>query len=73
LLPVTNDAWRGLYRVEDLAAIYAMVGEHDAAVEQLAYLLSIPSHISVPLLRIDPKWDVLRDNPRFQRLLKRGK
>jgi len=73
LLPVTNDAWRGPYRVEDLAAIYAMVGEHDAAVEQLEYLLSIPSHISVPLLRLDPKWNVLRDNPRFQRLLKRRK
>ncbi len=73
LLPVSKEAMRGAYRVEDLAAIYAMVGEHDAAVEQLAHLLSIPSHISVPLLRLDPKWDVLRDNSRFQRLLKRRK
>ena len=73
LLPVSKEAMRGAYRVEDLAAIYAMVGEYDAAVEQLAYLLSIPSHISVPLLRLDPKWDALRDHPRFQRLLKRRK
>jgi serine/threonine-protein kinase len=46
-----------------------MVGEYDAAVEQLEYLLSIPSDISVPLLRIDPTWDPLRDHPRFQAML----
>jgi serine/threonine protein kinase/Tfp pilus assembly protein PilF len=73
LLPVTKDAWRGPYRVWDLARIYAMVGEHDAAIDQLEYLLSIPSEISIPLLRIDPTWEPLRDNPRFQKMLKRGK
>ena len=46
-----------------------MVGEYDAAIEQLEYLLSIPSTVSVPLLRIDPTWDRLRDHPRFQALL----
>jgi len=50
-----------------------MVGEYDAAIDQLEYLLSIPSEISIPLLRIDPTWNPLRDNPRFQKILSRGK
>ena len=45
------------------------MGEADAAIDRLAYLLSIPSDLSVPVLRVDPMWDRLRGNPRFQRLL----
>jgi serine/threonine-protein kinase len=48
-----------------------MVGEYDAAIGQLELLLSIPSEISIPLLRVDPLWDPLRDHPRFQELLER--
>jgi len=73
LLPVTKDAWRGTYFVEDLARIYVMVGEYDTVIGQLELLLSIPGEISIPLLRLDPIWDPLRDNPRFQKMLKRGK
>ncbi len=69
LLPVSKEAWRGLYRVEDLARIYVMVGEYDAAIDQLEFLLSIPSEISPSFLRLAPTWDPLRDHPRFQRLL----
>ena len=29
LLPVTKEAWKGLYRIEDLARVYVMVGEYD--------------------------------------------
>jgi len=48
-----------------------MVGEQELAIEQLEYLLSIPNFIvSKPLLRIDPRWDQLRDHPRFQKLLR---
>ena len=73
LLPVTRDAWRGPLRVEDLARIYVKVGEYDAAIDQLELLLSIPYEISIPLLKLDPVWDPLRNSPRFQKLLKRGK
>ena len=37
LLPVTREAYRGAFHVEEMARIYAMVGERDAAVEQLEY------------------------------------
>jgi hypothetical protein len=69
LMPVERNALDGIYRVEDLARVYVMVGEYDAAIDQLDYLLSIPGELSVPLLRIDPTWDPLRDHPRFQAML----
>jgi len=73
LLPVNKDAFSGPSRVEDLAQIYVMVGDFDAAIDQLEYLLSIPGLLSIPLLRLDPTWDPLRDHPRFKKLVERGK
>ncbi len=71
LYPVSKDAMIGPFRVADLAEIYTMVGEYDAALDEIEYLLSIPSEMSVPLLRLDPIWDPLRDHPRFQDLLEK--
>ena len=73
ILPVTKDAWRGTHRVQDLACIYVMVGEHDAAIDQLEFLLSIPSEVTIPLLRLDPAWGPLRDLPRFKKLMESDK
>ena len=73
LFPVTKDAWRGAYRVEDLARIYVMVGKFDAAIDQLEFLLSRPGEMSIPLLRLDPAWNPLRDHPRFKKLVEAGK
>jgi regulator of sirC expression with transglutaminase-like and TPR domain len=72
LLPVSKDAYRGTYRVEDLAHIYAMVGEPDLAIDQLEYLMSIPADFGAGALKLDLAWDPLRDHPRFQRLLERA-
>ena len=73
LLPVSKDTMRGPYRVEDLARIYVMVGEFDAAIDQLVFLLSRPGMMSIPLLRLDPAWAPLRDHPRFKKLIEAGK
>jgi serine/threonine-protein kinase len=70
--PVEKDFYIGPLQVEHLASIYAQLGESDLAVDQLEYLLSIPSKISIPVLRLDPIWDPLRDHPRFQALLESG-
>ncbi len=67
--PVSTDALVGPLWVADLAQIYIMVGEYDAAMDEIQYLLSIPSLMSRPLLRIDPLFDRLRDHPRFQAML----
>ncbi|MBN2131735.1 MAG: protein kinase [Sedimentisphaerales bacterium] len=69
LLPVTKEAWRGLYRVEYLARIFVMIGEYNMAIDQIEFLLSVPGELSVPLLRLDPVWTPLRDHPRFKKLL----
>jgi serine/threonine-protein kinase len=71
LLPMSKEAWRGAYRAEDLARIYTMVGEYDAAIDQLEALLAVPSPTAVPMLRIEPTWNPLRDYPRFQALLEK--
>jgi serine/threonine protein kinase/Tfp pilus assembly protein PilF len=69
LLPAKKDALRHKDRLIDLAKIYAMVGEYDKAIDKIEYLLSVPCWLSVPLLKLDPVWDPLRDHPRFQKLV----
>ncbi len=71
LLPLSKDAVYGLGYVQDLAFIYTVVGEQDAALEQLEYLLSIPGYISVSYLKLDPRWNRLRSHAGFQRLLEK--
>ncbi len=56
---------------ESLALLYTVVGEHDAAIDQLDYLLTIPSIISVQRLKFQPEWEPLRQHPRFKRLLEK--
>ena len=66
---VPKDALRGPTFVQRLAVIHALVGEPEAAIDQIEYLLSIPSKLTVGWLRVHPFWDPLRDHPRFQALL----
>lgn len=71
LCPITKHALIGQQRLEDLTRIYAWTEEHDAAMDKIEYLLSTPSDLSIPLLRLDPRWDPLRDRPRFKNLVRR--
>jgi len=71
LYPQSKDAYGAPHYVNSLAMIYTVVGEYEEAINQLEYLMSIPSGdiVSIPVLRLDPVWDPLRQHPRFQRLL----
>jgi tetratricopeptide (TPR) repeat protein len=72
LYPISIDAVLGPGVLRNLAVVYVMVGEYEAAMDQIEYLLSIPTAMdltSVPMLRIDPTWDPLRSHPRFQKIL----
>jgi len=71
MLSQSNNALRKAYIQPNLILIYAMVGEHDAAMDQIEHLLSVPSSISVPYLRSAQYPGSLRDYARFQKLLAR--
>jgi TolB-like protein/tetratricopeptide (TPR) repeat protein len=69
LSPISSDAFLGPYYQHQLVRIYLMVGEPERALDQLEPLLKIPYYLSPGWLKIDPTFDPLRGNPRFERLL----
>jgi len=68
LLPISEDAYLGPTVQIGSAQVEVLVGEKDAAIDRIRYLLSIPSYLSPAVLRIDPSWAPLRDDPRFRKL-----
>jgi TolB-like protein/Tfp pilus assembly protein PilF len=73
LTPESADAFDGPQLTASLAQIYAWVGEKDQALRLLDRSLETPNGITVPMLKLDPMWDPLRNDPRFQELIdKRG-
>jgi TolB-like protein/Flp pilus assembly protein TadD len=71
MIPITSDAIDGPRYLQELAAVYATVGESDAALDLLDRLLAMPGGASVNLLKIDPIWAPLRKHPRFQKLMEK--
>ncbi len=69
LLPVEKEAWRGSARLIEMAHIYAQTGDQEKAIDLLERLLSIPAEISRTSLKIQPQWNPLRANKRFQQLI----
>jgi hypothetical protein len=52
-----------------LARIYAVTGDKTHAIEHLDSLLAKTYYISSAWMRIDPTWNTLHDDPRFERLI----
>ncbi len=71
LCPVSRDIFVGPKRLEDLALIYVAVGDFDAALEHIEGLLQIPCRFSTALLKLDPRWDPLRDHAGYTDLIQR--
>jgi tetratricopeptide (TPR) repeat protein len=69
LVPVAKDAYLGAYVQHQLIRIFMLVGEPEKALNRLEPLLKIPYYVSAAWLRIDPNFDPLRKNPRFQKLI----
>jgi serine/threonine-protein kinase len=69
MLPVANDGFTGPYIQHQLVRIYMLVGEPEKALDQLEPLLKVPYFLTPGWLRIDPNFDPLRNNPRFQKLV----
>ena len=79
LMPTAKDRMWGPGMQENLALVEATLGENNRAIEILTQLLHTPynSHlygegpVTPALLRLDPIWDPLRSDPRFQDLMRR--
>ena len=71
LLPESKDAFGGPEITAGAAEVYSILGENDRAIESLDGLLSRPSAVTVESLKVNPIWDPLRSDPRFQTLLQK--
>ena len=69
LLPESKDAFGGPEITSGVAEVHAILGDNGRAIEILDGLLSRPSGVTVQDLKVNPIWDPLRNDPRFQALL----
>jgi TolB-like protein/class 3 adenylate cyclase/Tfp pilus assembly protein PilF len=75
-LPASKDAIAGPYYEDTLARIEAHFGDKERAISALQHLLSISYGnpvVTPALLRLDPDWDDLRGDPRFEKLCEEPK
>ncbi|HEX3817842.1 MAG TPA: protein kinase [Chthoniobacterales bacterium] len=70
LMPLTKDAWDGPQIMFCYAAICAWSGERDLALGLLQQLARVPAGVHYGHLVLDPLWDPLREDPRFETIVR---
>jgi TolB-like protein/Tfp pilus assembly protein PilF len=69
LQPVSKDAEEGAATMATLAQILAWSGEKTAAIEEIAAIERAPNELSYGQLKLNPVWDDLRGDPRFEQIV----
>jgi tetratricopeptide (TPR) repeat protein len=73
LLPISRDAFLGPYVQLQLVRIYLLTDEPTLALDELEPLLRVPFYLSPGWLRLDPTFDPIRKESRFQRLVSQNR
>ncbi|MBA3542866.1 MAG: hypothetical protein H0T83_00240 [Chthoniobacterales bacterium] len=69
LMPLSRDAYDGMLVLYGLAQVYTWTGEKEKALELVEQLMKMPGYLTYGYLKVDPSWDPLRGDPRFEKLL----
>lgn len=71
LQPESEDAFEGPICTQTLAEVYLVVGEYDKAISIVDGMLDRRTQMTVAILKINPLWDPVRQDPRFIAMLKK--
>jgi TolB-like protein len=66
LMPLSRDAYDGMLVLQGLAQVYAWTGENEKAFELVRQLMKMPGYLSYGYLKVDPNWEPLRSDQRFE-------
>jgi TolB-like protein/Tfp pilus assembly protein PilF len=66
--PIEKDPFDGPWVQHQAVRVHILLGNHERALDLLEPLLKVPYYLTPGWLRIDPNFDPLRGNPRFERL-----
>jgi serine/threonine-protein kinase len=67
--PIAQDALRGPLYERTLLEVHLLLGNVDEAVDLIRHQLSVPTNLSVESIKVDPHFDGIRSDPKFQALL----
>jgi serine/threonine-protein kinase len=73
LEPMAKSPYRGMDMVWGLAQTYLLAGDADQAAATLERVLKGDYWVTPAMLKVDPTWDSIRQNPRFQKLVSAAK
>ena len=68
ILPISDDAIDGPDILFELADIYMIIGDHEAAIDILETILSVPCNYTMRMIDLDPLYEPVRDHPRYRKL-----
>ena len=69
LMPLSRDAYDGMLVLQGLAQVYTWTGEREKALDLVRQLMTIPGYLTYGYLKVDPSWEPLRGDPRFQQFV----